>query len=677
MIDVPRIARRSARRLGGRCYSTLYAWGPVLALVGVISAVVAAIRPTDATAAGIPLVPDAIDPVTAIGNAVGNTITKGFEDILNFLFGGIQAELSLAVLRWLTSINADTQGRVHELYKLTSGMSFGLLGAVMTVAVLRYYIAGLSQSGSGGYEAIEGFTRTIGAVLLILAWPFLFKELIALVNAASAAVLSAPSVRADLATLFRAAIVGKFSIGPIGAFLSIITVVAGSLLFMGLILLKITLAVTTVVLYVAMPLAIILWPVSELSWIVRYVGKLFVTVLIIPVAWAILFATFAAVSVNAITFQGGGDFLEKLIQPLVGISLLMLAVGMPKALVGLAKITAGGGGGGGGFVGRAGSFMFARQAESFLGAQGMLPYGQGNTGFMQGSARAAQGAAAVGSSAVMQTRMAHPSGGVSATVSTPANSGLTPAAQAAQHVAAVQDMQEQGFAVDKGKGKDAAPSAPPAPGNHLGAANWREAGPVPTRTDVSKDHVPTHNGAPRTGTATEPVTSWQPTSGSNPYGKVSPETKAVMDHMDKNLSGTTAQQFGEVYSRQTPAVQEAVQQRMANSRPNKELGTATSNEQAALTLASAATSPANTVQMSQDLMVMGAGIKNGSADSFLASATSGSGGAGVAGHSPAPSGGTASPPPAPAAPSSPAQPRATPTQSNTVPSQRPPSKPQP
>ena len=116
-------------------------------------------------------------PLTGIGTQI---FTKAFLAILNSLFAGIPGKLTAVVLGWLTSIDGQTGGHVASLYSFTSGMALGLLGAVVTVSMVRYWIAGLSQSGSGGFEAVEGLLRSLGAVAFLVLWPFVFGQLVAL-----------------------------------------------------------------------------------------------------------------------------------------------------------------------------------------------------------------------------------------------------------------------------------------------------------------------------------------------------------------------------------------------------------------------------------------------------------------------------------------------------------------
>ena len=247
----------------------------------------------------------------------------------------------------------------------STAISFGLVGVVMTFSVMRFWLSGLTSSGAGGAEAVDGFTRTIGAALFILAWPLLARQGIAITNTASSAILQSPGVSDDLTRLIRAALVGNFALGPVAWIISVITALAGAMLLLGLVLLKIVLSCATAVLFVAMPVAVILWPISELSWIARFAMRSFLVCLLIPLVWVIVFATFAAIGVDAVSFKGGGGILDKaIIQPLTGCALLYVAVSCPKWLMRAAMM--GARSPAGGFVGRSASYMAARRADTAI-----------------------------------------------------------------------------------------------------------------------------------------------------------------------------------------------------------------------------------------------------------------------------------------------------------------------
>lgn len=381
---IARVDARSPTRNRWGSYPRVRRRGALFATVAVAAGVLAAlalITPASAKAISLGPLPDIPLPGTgSLGGTlqgVGTGLVRGLlVSIVNSLFSGFESKLTLQVLTWLTSVANQSGGRITVLEGFTSGMSLGLLGVVVTVSVVRYWLAGLSLSGAGGFEALEGLLRSIGAVGFLLIWPFMFGQLVALANICSATILRDPALRSDVAHLINTVVFVTFAPGgAITLFLAIVLAVIGGILFLGLLFLKVLLGAAVTFLYVAMPLACIVWPIEEAAWLARYAMRALLALLVVPVAWALIFATFAAVSVNTLAFQGAHGFVNQLTQPLVAIAMLWLTITIPRTLFKLASGGLGLGRHGGGFLSRAGSYMFARQAGEGLASAGLLPFG--------------------------------------------------------------------------------------------------------------------------------------------------------------------------------------------------------------------------------------------------------------------------------------------------------------
>ena len=93
---------------------------------------------------------------------------------------------------------------------------------------------------------------------------------------------------------------------------------------LALILVKITITALLAVLDVLSPLAIGLWPVEQLSWLLRTLLQVAFVALIFPVLWATCFAVFAVLT---------PDFNGNLLKPLFGVAALIVAFKLPFALL--------------------------------------------------------------------------------------------------------------------------------------------------------------------------------------------------------------------------------------------------------------------------------------------------------------------------------------------------------
>src|SRR3954447_15387392 len=172
---MPRLSQRRGiqfRAGGGR--SRAVAVAGALALIGGV-----ALAAAPSAQAALP------DPVGALGGAIDaglGAVTGGFGGRAGGGFGGIVKALfawpaklvNRELLAWLVAVPdyavpASTGpagrrgGELAEVAGTTRTMAFAALGAVGTVAGVRYWAAGLT--GSGGVEALEGLARTVAAAL--------------------------------------------------------------------------------------------------------------------------------------------------------------------------------------------------------------------------------------------------------------------------------------------------------------------------------------------------------------------------------------------------------------------------------------------------------------------------------------------------------------------------------
>lgn len=338
-------------------------------LIAAIAALVVAMllvflaAPAPAQAIDIP------NPFSILGGAVGGGIGKlavgAFDAIIKHLFSPIAKFITVELIGWLVAVPDFTQGNVAQLETTVCAMGGGLLGAVATISVARYWTAGFAGGGDSGFSALEGLTRTVGAALLLAMWPWTFSTAINLTNLATSGLLGSASVTDDSARLLAAGLgaAGALNLTGIGVFLNIAIAITASLLFLGLLLLKLVVSISTVLLFVGMPMAIVLWPL--VPWIARVAMRAFAVCLMVPFAWALCFAASAALSVNVLSVKGGGGVMDKLLEPLVAIVLLWVMLKLPVTLARVAML--GGQALSGGFVSRAASYAAGRAVSNTVG----------------------------------------------------------------------------------------------------------------------------------------------------------------------------------------------------------------------------------------------------------------------------------------------------------------------
>ncbi|HYB22449.1 MAG TPA: hypothetical protein VED41_01540, partial [Solirubrobacteraceae bacterium] len=333
----------------------------VLVLVAVL--LVCAVSAPAARA--LPIGPIGPDPLGLSGGLLGGVTgglakvaVGGFDAIVKALFAPVAKFITTELIGWLVAVPNLTQGNVSQLEQTVEAMGGGLLGAVATISTIRYWAAGFAGGGDSGFAALEGLTRTVGAALFLAIWPWLFDTAVSLTNLFTSSLLGSGAVVHSVSHLLAAGLGAGIGLNftPIGLFLNIAIAVAASLLFLGLLLVKIVVSISTILVFVGMPLAVVAWPV--VPWIARAAMRAFAVCLLVPVMWSLCFAASAAVSLNAITFNAS-SVMNTLLEPLVAIVLLWVMLKLPVhlarvAMLGAAPL-------GGGFASRAVSYAAGSQ----------------------------------------------------------------------------------------------------------------------------------------------------------------------------------------------------------------------------------------------------------------------------------------------------------------------------
>ncbi|MDO8208995.1 hypothetical protein [Conexibacter sp. CPCC 206217] len=344
-------------------------------------------------------------PVTAIlglpspDDIIQDGVKSAFDFVVKTLFGSIPTKVTEAAISWQLHLPSEafTNSNLVELKNTTTAAAFALLGLVMTTSALRYWLAGFVDGGTGA-EALNGVTKTIAAALGVLAWPWAFNASITLVNDLTSGLIHSQSVHDDVSRMLGAAVGISIAAGPVGTFASIVLVIAGTLLMLGLFSLHIVLACALSVIFVGGPLLIVLWPYPGTAWLSTLAFRAFGTLLCWPVIWALCFAAFAAVFQDVLNFRGDGGVLDKaLIKPLTGVAMLYLCVRLPM----LATRATMSGIASGGAVAFAARYVAVRQVaragEGLLSSGSRSERGASERGARRGSAGAnggARGAAA-------------------------------------------------------------------------------------------------------------------------------------------------------------------------------------------------------------------------------------------------------------------------------------------
>lgn len=329
------------------------------------------LQPDRAEAIDIPVVSDVADAAQdligkgaeKLGETAMGPIKDAFLWMLNMLFGGIQATLSIKLLTWLTTMPDFSGGQVAKIGRSLQIAAGAFLTCILTLSIIRFWLGSYTSSGNAS-SGIEGVIRTAIAALLIGLWPKLFSMGVSLTNAFSTALLN-DAAKDRLQKLFAGLDMASLGIpaagaaagGAVGLFVGagisilvwIIVSTASVVLFLGLIIMKIMVTAGTVIAFVAMPLALVLWPIPETSWIAGMLAKAIAVLLAIPVIWILVFSAASAIGSDVFFLSNNGknaDFLGTglnilLIKPLVACALLYLAIMLPNRLMRMVPLAGG------------------------------------------------------------------------------------------------------------------------------------------------------------------------------------------------------------------------------------------------------------------------------------------------------------------------------------------------
>jgi hypothetical protein len=317
----------------------------------------------------------------AIGGTVGHLAVSAFDAVIHALFAPIAHFINTQLIGWLVAVPdyASPGSHVAATERTLLAMAGAALAAVATISIARYWAAGLAGSG---VSALEGLMRTVAAALILPLWPWVFHASVGLANQASAGLLGSASVTKDSANLLALGVgagVG-FGVAGLGLFVSIAMAIVASILFLGLLMMKIVLAISTVLVFIGMPIAIVLWPVTP--WVTRVLGRAFGVCLAVPLVWSMCFAASGAMLNDGLLLKGSSGFFDGLLEPLAAIALLWIMLMLPTKLAHVAML--GAGALGGGFASRTVSYAAGSQLRDMT-RQHMPSWGSGASNPAQAS----------------------------------------------------------------------------------------------------------------------------------------------------------------------------------------------------------------------------------------------------------------------------------------------------
>lgn len=327
-----------------------------------------------------------VAPGVAHAGVIGDLVDTAVEKIF-----GVEGDwITGTFVQWLIQVPSPgllSDGGPAEVYKVSRDIGFAAMGAFVTFAVAHYWTIGMTSQGGSPVLAFDGILRTCGAALMILAWPFVIDNGVALSHIASDVLVPGGKMEAIAAFIVGGTIVGGV-IGGVPMIIGILVVIAFAVIILIIFCTKLMLGAAIMVIAAGMPLALAAWCIPMLAWIANACMKWAAAIVAIQLAWAVELGVYARIPEDFFTWGGEGAFIDKLLRPLTMLAILSLMLSTTSAFLRLAgysggsflgsmapysassflsrRLGGGGGAGGGGPVQRLMSMASARR-EAFRG----------------------------------------------------------------------------------------------------------------------------------------------------------------------------------------------------------------------------------------------------------------------------------------------------------------------
>ncbi|HTW43405.1 MAG TPA: hypothetical protein VMD79_13940, partial [Solirubrobacteraceae bacterium] len=269
--------------------------------------------------------------IPSVGDIVKAIVNLFFGTLANALVPGFLRHATVSVIQHLVAVpDPAAWPNVGRLVGDMIYLAVSLLPVMLTVAVLRYWALGFG----GAAHPLNALVRAVAVVGALVLYPWGVRQLVALVNVLTHAILGFPAVSDGLARMVGVMFGGALLTGAggvFGAILVIVGVVFAAALFAAQVLVMLMFAV----LFVAGPPLIALAVLPETAHLSRTWFHVLVGISIVPLGWTILFATAGALTLDATDFTAGtGGLPSVFAAAFAALITFVLAVRLPLLVLG-------------------------------------------------------------------------------------------------------------------------------------------------------------------------------------------------------------------------------------------------------------------------------------------------------------------------------------------------------
>jgi hypothetical protein len=279
-----------------------------------------------------------------VAGTASDVVLGGVQAILDWVYGGLKDTITPFVMKFLTRIDLVFDGGLERMTVplVVIGAALMVLGAVSSV--IEGYGAVLAGTASSASVISGVLMRVAGLALLLGSWHTLVPIAVDVANEFSAYVLTDEAVKDALAKTFGLTAAGGASASIAAAGVApIVLVILLTLLaicFIVLLLLKYVLIFAFAVLYLGGPVMIGLGAFPGLGrTAINALARSLAISMLIPLAWATVFAAWAAVNSTLVSDppEDAGAFALAVINgPGIFVASCLVVLGVTRALIKMA-----------------------------------------------------------------------------------------------------------------------------------------------------------------------------------------------------------------------------------------------------------------------------------------------------------------------------------------------------
>lgn len=269
--------------------------------------------------------------LTLLGIEVGDLVADAIRSLVDLLIPDFAAGWAGSLVTALVAVPDVTGpgfGRLAGLRDGLTGVGVALLSLCLVAGGLQVWTAGFAQGGMRAGELVRRAVVAAGAMVVL---PELLRAGVVATNLGTAALIRSPAVRDGLDAAFGEAFVfGAFTAG-LSLGLAVPVAVGVAFFVVALLVMKAGLTALLAVLVLAAPIVLGLSPLPQARGLVGAWCAGLGAVLVIPVAWALVFSAGALLAADSLTLTGGP--FAALAKPLAGLACFWLAFRTPGFLL--------------------------------------------------------------------------------------------------------------------------------------------------------------------------------------------------------------------------------------------------------------------------------------------------------------------------------------------------------